>query len=76
MSEVAQQMARFQLEVQSLQAQLQTRPTATKELSMVSLVPKCEGSAKAVPLHEFVEKLKAQIAWETGQNKTSFMWLP
>jgi hypothetical protein len=50
---VAQQMARLQLEVQSLQAQLQMRPTATKDLSMVSLIPKWAGNEKAVHLHDF-----------------------
>ena len=49
MAAVAQQMASLQLEVQSLQAQLQARPTANKNLSLVSLIPKWDGSDKAVP---------------------------
>jgi hypothetical protein len=44
---VAQQMAKLQLEVQSLQAQLQMRPSVTKDLSLVSLVPKWTGNVKA-----------------------------
>jgi hypothetical protein len=49
---VAQQMAWLQLEVQNLQAQLQSRPV-TKDLSLAALVPKWAGTDKAVPLHEF-----------------------
>ena len=56
---VAQQMARLQSEVQNLQAQLQTRPPATKDLSLVALVPKWFGTDKAVPLHEFFEMLES-----------------
>jgi hypothetical protein len=51
--QVAQQMAWLQLEVKSLQAQLQARPTVTKDLSLVSLIPKWARNDKAVPLHEF-----------------------
>ena len=50
---VAQKMARLQLEVQNLQAQLHTRTPVTKDLSLVALVPKCSCTDKAVPLHEF-----------------------
>jgi hypothetical protein len=50
---VAQHMAKLQLEVQSLQAQLQMRPSVTKDLSLVSLIPKWAGNDKAVPLHFF-----------------------
>ena len=50
---VAQQMARLQLEVQNLQAQLHTRTPITKDFSLVALVPKWSGTDKAVPLHEF-----------------------
>ena len=49
---VAQQMAKLQTEVQNLQAQLQARPTATKDLSLIALVPKWAGNDKAIPLHE------------------------
>ena len=58
MAEVAQQMARLQLEVQSLQAHLQARPTATKDLSLASLIPKWAGKDKAVPLHEFFKAIE------------------
>ena len=57
---VAQQMARLQLEVQNLQAQLLTRTPTTKDLS---LVPKWSGTDKAVPLHEFFETIES-----TGKN--------
>jgi hypothetical protein len=56
--QIAQQMARLQLEVQSLQAQLQGRPTVTKDLSLVSQIPKWAGNDKAVPLHEFFEAIE------------------
>ena len=54
---VAQQMARLQLEVQNLQAQLQMRPSVTKDLSLVSLIPKWSGNDKAVPLQQFFEAI-------------------
>ena len=54
---VAQQMASLQLEVQNLQAQLQTRTPVTKDLSLVALVPKWAGTDKAIPLHEFFEPM-------------------
>ena len=47
-------MARLQLEMQNLQVQLQSRPPATKDLSLVALVPKWGGTDKAVPLKEFL----------------------
>ena len=56
---VAQQVARLQLEIQNLQAQLQARPPATKDMSLVALVPKWAGTDKAVPLHEFFEILES-----------------
>jgi hypothetical protein len=55
---VAQQMARLQLEVQSLQAQIQVRPTVTNYLSLVSQIPKWAGNDKAVSLHEFFEAIE------------------
>ena len=36
-----------------MQAQLQTRPPVTKDLSLVTMVPKWSGTDKAVPLHDF-----------------------
>jgi hypothetical protein len=51
--EVEQQMARLQLQVRTMQAQLQSRQPATKDLSLVSLILKWSGNYKAVPLHEF-----------------------
>jgi len=67
---VSQQMARLQLEVQNLQAQLQTRTPATKGLSLVALVPKCSGT-KAIPLHEFFETIESTGKidnWTRGQG--------
>ena len=68
---VAQQMARLQLEVQNLQAQLQTRTPSTKVLSLVALVPKCSGTDKAIPLHEFFETIESTGKidnWSRGQG--------
>ena len=52
-------MARLQLELQNLQAQLQTRTPVTKDLSLVALVPKWSGTDKAIPLHEFFETIES-----------------
>ena len=41
--------------MQNLQAQLQSRTPATKDLSLVALVPKWGGTDKAVPLKEFFD---------------------
>jgi hypothetical protein len=49
----SQQIARLQQEILSMQAQLQTRPSATKDLSLVSLIPKWAGNEKEIPMHEF-----------------------
>jgi len=49
----ADQMARLQAEIQNLQAQLQTRPPVTKDLSLVTMVSKWSGMDKAVPLAQF-----------------------
>jgi len=54
---VAQQIARLQLEVPNLEAQLQTRTPVTKDLSLVALVPKWSGTDKTIPLHEFFETI-------------------
>jgi hypothetical protein len=55
----ADQMSRLQAEIQNLQAQLQTRPPVTKDLSLVAMVPKWSGMNKAVPLHEFFKILES-----------------
>jgi hypothetical protein len=52
------QMSRLQAQIQNLQAQSQTRPPVTRDLSLVGMVPKCSGTDKAVPLHEFFEILE------------------
>jgi hypothetical protein len=50
-----QQLARLQLEMQRLQTQLQASSAATKDLSLVSLVPRWAGT---VPLSEFLESIE------------------
>jgi hypothetical protein len=45
-------MARLYLEVQTLQNKLQT---TSKNLSLVSLVPKWAGTAQSSPIHQFLE---------------------
>jgi hypothetical protein len=55
----ADQMSRLQAEIQNLQAQLQTRPPVTQDLSLVGIVPEWSGTDKAVPLHEFFEILES-----------------
>jgi hypothetical protein len=55
---VAQQIARLQTEVNSLQSQLTTRPTVTKDLSLVGLIPKWSGTEKATPLTAFFEAIE------------------
>jgi hypothetical protein len=49
----------LQLEVQSLQAQLQTRAAATKDLSLVPLVPKWSGTPKSASVHEFFDAIES-----------------
>jgi hypothetical protein len=49
---LASQMAKLHLEVQTLQAKLQT---TSNDLSLVSLLPKWAGTAHSSPLHEFLE---------------------
>jgi hypothetical protein len=46
---VAQQLAKLQLEIQTLQARLQT---TAKDLSLVTLIPKWSGNTKSESLHE------------------------
>ena len=70
MSETAaQQMARLQLEVQNLQVQLQSRPPATKDLSLVALVPKWGGTDKAVPLKEFFDIIESTARTGNWSNE-------
>jgi hypothetical protein len=52
---VTQQLAKLHLEVQQLQSRLQT---STKDLSLVSLVPKWAGTANSGSLHEFFESIE------------------
>jgi hypothetical protein len=53
-----QQMVRLQTELQHMQAQLSTRPTSSKDMSLVTLIPKWSGTDKATPLHEFFEAIE------------------
>jgi hypothetical protein len=55
MAERTAQLARLLLEVQSLQAQVQAGSAATKDLSLMSLVPKWAGKPKMAALSEFLE---------------------
>jgi hypothetical protein len=55
------QMSRLQVEIQNLQAQLQTRPPVTKEFKLVAMVPKWYSTDMAVPLHEFFEILESTV---------------
>jgi len=50
---VTQQIARLQAEVQNLRAQQQMRPSVTKDMSLVSLVPQWTGTDKGAPLNQF-----------------------
>jgi hypothetical protein len=56
---IAQQWAKLQLEVQTLQARLQK---TTKDLSLVSLIPKCSGNTKSGPFHEFLCTVESTAA--------------
>jgi hypothetical protein len=53
---VAQQLAKLQLEIQTLQARLQT---TTKDLPLVSLIPKWSGNTKSGSLHEFLSTVES-----------------
>jgi hypothetical protein len=55
---VDQQTERLQHQLQNLQAQLQSRQHATKDLPLVSLIPKWAGNDKAVPLQEFFNAIE------------------
>jgi hypothetical protein len=59
---IAKQLTKLQLEVQSLESQIQGRVPGTNDLSVVSLVPKCSGAEKGTPLNEFLETVK-RAAW-------------
>jgi hypothetical protein len=59
---IAKQLTKLELEVQSLQAQIQGRVSGTKDLSVVSLVPKWSGAEKGTPLNEFLEAVE-RAAW-------------
>jgi hypothetical protein len=50
---VSQQIARLQAEVHNLQAQPQLRPPVTKDLSLVTFLPKWVGKDKEVPCMNF-----------------------
>ena len=52
---VAQQLARLQAEVQNLRAQQQMRPSVTKDMSLLSLIPQWTGTDKRAPLTQFFE---------------------
>jgi hypothetical protein len=66
-------MSRLQAQIQNLQAQLQTRPPGTKDLSLVGMVPKWSGTDKAVPLHDFFEipEITARVGNWTQEDEIS-----
>jgi hypothetical protein len=53
-----QQLARLQSEVQSLEAQIQGKLAAPKDLSLVTPIPKWGGTEKALPLNEFFDAIE------------------
>ena len=62
-------MARLQLEMQNLQAQLQSRTPATKDLSLVALVAKWGGTDKTFPLKEFFDIIEGTARIGNWSNK-------
>jgi hypothetical protein len=58
MAEPVAQLAKLQLEIQTLQARLQA---TTKHLSLVSLIPKWSGNTKSGSLHEFLCRSKVRL---------------
>jgi hypothetical protein len=50
---IAKQLTKLQLEVQSLQAQIQGRVSGNNNMSVVSLVPKWSGEEKGTLLNVF-----------------------
>jgi hypothetical protein len=57
--ELEQQIARLKLQVQKMQAKLQSRQLATKDLSLESLILKWAGNDKVVPIHEFFNAVES-----------------
>jgi hypothetical protein len=55
------ELSEAQSEIQRLRDQLNTapRPTVHKDLSLVSLVPKCSGSESAISLEEFFSSIES-----------------
>jgi hypothetical protein len=49
----AQQMASLQAEMRNLQVQVQSRPSATKDMTLVALVPRWARNHKAFPVNQF-----------------------
>jgi hypothetical protein len=56
---IAQQMVRLQAEIQNLQAQVQSRSSATKDMTLVALVPKWAGNHKGIPVNKFFEIIES-----------------
>jgi hypothetical protein len=55
---VAQQLARLQAEIEDLRSRQQPVEATTKDLSLVSLVPKWAGTLSSEPLSEFIEAVE------------------
>jgi hypothetical protein len=56
-------MAKLKLQLQNLTL---PRPTASKYMSMVSLIPKWSSPVKSTPVQEFLDTLEEQPEWGTG----------
>jgi hypothetical protein len=52
------QLARLQMEIQNLQAQVQARQAVTKDLSLVLLIPKWSRTDNALPVGKFCTTIK------------------
>jgi len=55
---LAQQLAKLQVEVRNLRAQLQARSSEKIDTSLILLIPKWTGTGKGVPLDEFLEAVE------------------
>jgi hypothetical protein len=75
---VAQQLARLQLEVQNLHAQLQAKTQATKDLSMVTLINRWSGTDKSQPVNDFFDPIEASARvgnWSDADKKVCILKL-
>jgi hypothetical protein len=69
---VAQQIARLQLKIQNLHAQLPAKTQATKDLSMATLINRWSGTDKSQPVNGFFESIEASArvgSWSDADKK-------